>query len=147
MIRTATILFVILFAGLAELHAAAMADLAGTWVVDTDATWEKLKKIPEVAALPAEQLPLVKSTYETQFKSASFDFSDGKLTSTVNGEKKEESFKITKSEGNSLFTEDTASDGKVTHSRIDISPDQLVVVNMADQTQAIVLRRKGAAAK
>jgi hypothetical protein len=147
MIRSATILLVILFASIAELHAATVADLAGTWVVDNDATWEKLKKMPELAALPAEQLPLVKSTFETQFKSASFEFADGKLTSTVNGEKKEETFKVTKTEGNSLFTDDTASDGKVTHSRVDVGADQLVVVNMDNPTQAIVLRRKSAAAK
>jgi hypothetical protein len=146
MLRLAIALLILSWSAAAELGAASSADLAGTWVVDTDATWERLKKIPEVAALPPEQLPLVKSTYEGQFKTATFSFTADKLVATVNGERKEEAYKITRTEGDALYTEDTSSDGKVTHSRIDVGSNQLVVTNTADPTQAIVLKRKSDAA-
>ncbi len=126
------------------LSAASADDLVGTWVVDTEATWDKLKALPEMAAVAANQVETVKAAFTTQFSTASFEFTTEKLVSTVNGEKKEESYTVTKTDGDTLYTDDTAADGKVSHSKVLVAKDKLELTNVAEPTQTVVLKRKAA---
>jgi hypothetical protein len=129
-----------------HLAAVTAADMLGTWQVDTDATWERLKKMPVVTGLSADQVSQVKAALIEQFKNAVFEFTAGKLTVQVGGENKQESFVVSKIDGESIYTDDTASDGKVTHSRVDVIADELVVNDIESPSEIIVLRRKDASA-
>lgn len=129
------------------LHAPAVeaTDLVGTWTVDVDATWDKLKALPQVAALPPDQVGMVKATLEDQLRSTEFTFTADTLTSTSGGVQKQEKFQVTKTQGDTLFTTDTSADQKVTHSSIQVSPTRLTITNMDQPGEVVVLQRKPSA--
>ena len=129
-----------------RLAAVSAADLVGTWEVDAPATWESMKTMPEITALPPEQQAMVKATVLTQFQSTTFEFTSDKLVSVIGGQRKEESYTVTRTEGDTLFTDDTC-DGKVTHSSIEVGPSTLAITNLAEPSQKAVLKRKAAAGK
>ncbi len=123
-------------------EAAQAADLVGTWSVDVDATWDHLKKMPEVTALSSEQAAQVKTMLIDQMKSAVFTFSADTLTSDASGVKKEEKYTVTRTDGDTLYTTDTAADGHVGHSQIDVAAKRLTITNSDKPSEIVVLVRQ-----
>jgi Tfp pilus assembly major pilin PilA len=98
--------------------------------------------MPEVAALSPEQAAQVKSVLTDQMKSAVFTFSPDTLTSNAAGVKKEEKYTVTRTEGDTLYTTDTAADGHVGHSQIDVAAKRLTITNSDKPSEVVVLVRE-----
>jgi len=123
------------------LSAATTADLSGDWVVNCDATWASMAKLPQMASLTPDQVALVKSTATAQMTGHVFTFTPTTLISTMGKDVQTESYVVAKTDGDSIYTDDTSAEGKVTHSRIDVAPNQLILTDL-DQGVTVVLQRK-----
>lgn len=121
-----------------QAHAATAADLVGSWSVDPDATWEKMKSVPQFAALPPEKVPQIKA----MFAGMSYEVTKDKITATVNGQTKEEAYVVLKVEGDTLVTESTNAAGKKEQTRNEFLKDgTLVLTNLANPAQQMVLKK------
>jgi len=124
------------------LGAATSADLVGDWVVNFDATWTSMAaKLPQMASLTPDQLALVKSEAAAQIAGKVFTFTTTSLISTQGKDSQSEAYVVAKTDGDTLYTDDTSADGKVTHSRIDVTPTQLTLTDVG-QDVTVVLQRK-----
>jgi len=123
------------------LGAATSADLVGDWVVNCDATWASMAKLPQMASLTPDQVALVKSTATAQMTGRVFTFTPTTLISTMGKEVQTESYVVAKTDGDSIYTDDTSAEGKVTHSRIDVAANQLTLTDL-EQDVTVVLQRK-----
>jgi len=123
------------------LDAATSADLVGDWVVNCDATWASMAKLPQMASLTPDQVALVKSTATAQMTGRVFTFTPTTLISTMGKDVQTESYVVAKTDGESIYTDDTSAEGKVTHSRIDVAPNQLTLTDL-EQDVTVVLQRK-----
>jgi hypothetical protein len=121
--------------------ATAAGDLVGIWVMDADATWEKLKTNPTVAAVPAEQLPLVKQTFMAQMAAMTFEFTPDKLSVHTGTEVKTEAYVVLRTDGNALVTESTTTDGKKEQSKVEVDGAKMTLTNLGDGTTAILKRK------
>lgn len=121
-----------------QAHAATAADLIGSWSVDADATWEKMKIVPQFAALPPEKVPQIKA----MFAAMNYEVTKDKMISTANGQKKEETYTVTKGEGDTLITESTDAAGKKEQTKVEFLKDgSMVLTNLANPAQQMVLKK------
>ena len=136
-------LIALLFAACSlPLAAASAKDLVGTWTVDVDATWLKLKDVPEIKALPPEMAATVKSAFAAQGTGMTFTFSENLLTTMVGAVKREESYVVISSDSDSITTESTDSEGKKERSIVKFVNGTIELMSVSDQTKKVVLKRK-----
>ncbi len=98
----------------AALGAATAKDLIGSWVVDTDATWEVVSKDPAMAqqlkSIPADQQGAVKSMVLAQMAKLRIDVTADKATTTApDGSIEENPYKVAKIDGDVITVEGTAA--------------------------------------
>ncbi len=98
----------------AQLAAATAADLIGSWVVDTDATWEAFAADPKVGeqikSMPADQQAMMKQSMGMQFAKMRFDITaDKALLTKPDGKVEENSYKVSKIDGDVITIEDTGA--------------------------------------
>ena len=98
-------------------------------------------KLPQMSSLTPDQLALVKTETAAQITGKVFTFTTTALVSTQGKDSQSESYVVTKTDGNTLYTDDTSAAGKVTHSRIEVTPTQLTLTDV-DQDVTVVLQRK-----
>lgn len=132
----------LLIAGVLPLAAANAKDLIGTWVVDVDATWLKLKDLPELKALPPEMVGTVKSAFAAQGAGMTFTFTDKLLTTMVAAVKREESYIVVSSDSDSITTESTDQEGKKERSVVKFVDGAMELTSVSDPTKKVVLKRK-----
>lgn len=125
-----------------HLAAASATDLLGTWTIDTDATWDKLKELPQLKALSPEQAVLVKSTFSTQSAGISYTFTADRLTSTTAGVKKDETYTIVSIEGDTITAEGTDDQGKKERSLIRFENNRMILTSASDPLQKVVLKKQ-----
>lgn len=125
-----------------HLAAAAATDLLGSWTVDPDATWEKLKDLPQLKALPPETAALAKSAFATQSAGMSFTFTADRLTTTTAGVKREETYTIVSIEGDTITAEGTDDQGKKERSIIRFENNRMVLTSASDPLQKVVLKKQ-----
>jgi hypothetical protein len=140
------VLAVLLALGLAPLlHGAGAADLVGSWSVDGDATWDGLRKSPQIskqlAGLAPEMVEQVKSTMLTQVAATTYQFTTDKLISVVNGLRREESYKIIATAGNVLTADCLDDQGKASQSKVTVGKDRLEIANTANPDEVVFLKR------
>ena len=124
------------------LAAATAADLVGTWTVDADATWDKLKDLPQLKALAPEHAALAKSTFATQSAGMSFTFTADRITTTTAGVKREETYVIVSTTGDTIVAEGTDEQGKKERSEIRFEGDRMILTSVSDPLQKVVLKKK-----
>ncbi len=127
------------------LPGAGASDLVGSWSVDGDATWDCLSKSPQIAkqlaGLAPEMIEQVKATMLTQVAATTYQFTADKLICVANGLRREESYKVTASNGDVLTADCIDDQGKVIQSRVTVAKDRLEIANVADPAEVVVLRR------
>lgn len=124
-----------------QAYAATAADLIGSWSVDADATWDKMKAQPQFAAAKPEQVTQVKA----MFGSMSYEITKDKMISSMAGQKKEETYTVSKGEGDSLVTESTDAVGKKEKSKVEFLKDgSLLLTNLDNPAQQMVLKKAAA---
>jgi hypothetical protein len=127
------------------LHGAGASDLVGSWSVDGDATWDSLRKSPQIAkqlaGLAPEMIEQVKSTMLTQVAATSYQFTADKLISVANGLRREESYKISASNGNVLTADCIDDQGKASQSKVTVAKDRLEITNTANPDEVVFLKR------
>ncbi len=136
------ILMLLLATSALPLAAATVKDLVGTWVVDVDATWLKLKDLPEVKALPPEMSAAVKSAFAAQGAGMTFTFTENLLTTTIAAVKREESYIVVASDSDSITTESTDQEGKKERSVVKFVDGAMELTSVSDQAKKVVLKRK-----
>ena len=124
------------------LAAASAKDLVGTWTVDVDATWLKLKDLPELKALPPEMANTAKAAFNAQGANMIFNFTDKLLTTTVGAIKREESYVVISTDSDSIITESTDGEGKKERSVVKFVDDAMELMSESDPTKKVVLKRK-----
>lgn len=124
------------------LAAASAKDLVGTWTVDVDATWLKLKDLPELKALPPEMANAAKAAFNAQGANMIFNFTDKLLTTTVGAIKREESYVVISTDSDSIITESTDGEGKKERSVVKFVDDAMELMSESDPTKKVVLKRK-----
>lgn len=125
-----------------HLAAAAATDLIGTWAIDVDGTWDKLKELPQLKALPPETATLVKSTFATQSAGISYTFTADRITSTIAGVKREETYTIVSIEGDTITAEGTDEQGKKERSIIRFENNRMLLTSASDPMQKVVLKKQ-----
>jgi hypothetical protein len=137
------ILAMLLFVLTTTLAMAATAkDMVGSWSVDIDATWNKLKDLPEMKALTPEMSATVKSAFATQSGSMLITFTDDRITTVVGGVKREETYVIISIDGDTITAEGTDSEGKKERSLIRFADGTMELTSVSSPLQKVVLRRK-----
>jgi hypothetical protein len=130
----------------ATLQAATVNDLVGTWLIDGPATWDKLKASsqvgPQLSALPPDQQALARTAMIDSCANQTIEFTTEKVISINNGARREESFKVTKTDGDELTTESIDDQGKHGMSTVQVSSSQLVVTNLEHPDVIVVLKRQ-----
>jgi hypothetical protein len=126
----------------APLLAASAKDLLGTWTVDVDATWAKLKDLPELKALPPEMANVAKSAFAAQGAGMTFTFTENTLTTMVGGQKREETYVVVSSDSDSLTTESTDQQGAKERSVVRFVDGAMELMSVSDPTKKVVLKRK-----
>ena len=124
------------------LAAASAKDLVGTWTVDVDATWLKLKDLPELKALPPEMANTAKAAFSAQGANMIFNFTDKLLTTTVGAIKREESYVVISTDSDSIITESTDGEGKKERSVVKFVDGAMELMSESDPTKKVVLKRK-----
>jgi hypothetical protein len=124
------------------LAAASAKDLVGTWTVDVDATWLKLKDLPELKALPPEMAHTAKAAFSAQGANMIFNFTDKLLTTTVGAIKREESYVVISTDSDSIITESTDGEGKKERSVVKFVDGAMELMSESDPTKKVVLKRK-----
>lgn len=124
-----------------HLAAASAGDLIGTWTVDADATWDKLKDLPQIKALAPEHATLAKSTFATQSAGMSFTFTADRITTTVAGVKREETYTIVSIAGDTITAEGTDEQGKKEKSIITFENNRMLLTSASDPLQKVVLKK------
>ena len=124
------------------LAAASAKDLVGTWTVDVDATWLKLKDLPELKALPPEIANAAKAAFSAQGANMIFNFTDKLLTTTVGAIKREESYVVISTDSDSIITESTDGEGKKERSVVKFVDGAMELMSESDPTKKVVLKRK-----
>lgn len=124
------------------LAAASAKDLVGTWTVDVDATWLKLKDLPELKALPPEMANTAKAAFSAQGANMIFNFTDKLLTTTVGTIKREESYVVISTDSDSIITESTDGEGKKERSVVKFVDGAMELMSESDPTKKVVLKRK-----
>lgn len=124
------------------LAAANAKDLVGTWTVDVDATWLKLKDLPELKALPPEMANTAKAAFSAQGANMIFNFTDKLLTTTVGTIKREESYVVISTDSDSIITESTDGEGKKERSVVKFVDGAMELMSESDPTKKVVLKRK-----
>ena len=124
------------------LAAASAKDLVGTWTVDVDATWLKLKDLPELKALPPEMANAAKAAFSAQGANMIFIFTDKLLTTTVGAIKREESYVVISTDSDSITTESTDAEGKKERSVVKFVDGAMELMSVSDPTKKVVLKRK-----
>ncbi len=141
MIRFCLALLLLIFTTTSGMAAAAK-DLIGTWTVDAEATWNKLKDLPQVKALPPEVANTAKSAFVTQSAGMVFIITDKKITTTIGGTTREESYEIISIDGEVITAEGTDPEGKKERSLIRIIEGGMELTSVSDPMQKVVLRKK-----
>jgi hypothetical protein len=124
------------------LAAANAKDLVGTWTVDVDATWLKLKDLPELKALPPEMANAAKAAFSAQGANMIFNFTDKLLTTTIGAIKREESYVVISTDSDSITTESTDAEGKKECSVVKFVDGAMELMSVSDPTKKVVLKRK-----
>ncbi len=124
------------------LAAASAKDLVGTWAVDVDATWLKLKDLPELKALPPEMANAAKAAFSAQGAGMIFIFTDKLLTTTIGAIKREESYAVISTDSDSITTESTDAEGKKERSVVKFVDGAMELMSVSDPTKKVVLKRK-----
>jgi hypothetical protein len=128
-----------------QLDAASASDMVGVWSVDGDATWDSLKKSPQIskqlAGLAPDMIEQIKTTMLTQVAATTYQFTTDKLISISNGLRREERYTITATAGNVLTADCTDDQGKKSQSKVTITPDRLVLLNTDSPEEVVVLKR------
>ena len=125
-----------------HLAAAAATDLLGTWAVDADATWEKLKDLPQIKALPPDFATQAKDAFATQSAGMTFTFTTDRLTTTTAGVKREETYTIVSNEGDTITAEGTDDQGKKERSLIRFENNRMILTSASDPLQKVVLKKQ-----
>ena len=124
------------------LAAASAKDLVGTWAVDVDATWLKLKDLPELKALPPEMANAAKAAFSAQGAGMIFIFTDKLLTTTIGAIKREENYVVISTDSDSITTESTDAEGKKERSVVKFVDGAMELMSVSDPTKKVVLKRK-----
>ncbi len=124
------------------LAAASAKDLVGTWTVDVDATWLKLKDLPELKALPPEMANTAKAAFSAQGANMIFNFTDKLLTTTIGAIKREESYVVISTDSDSIITESTDGEGKKERSVVKFVDGAMELMSVSDPAKKVVLKRK-----
>ena len=122
--------------------AATAKDMVGTWLVDTEATWNKLKDLPQMKALPPEMAATAKSAFATQSGGMMFTFTEDRITTAVAGVKREETYVIISVDGDTITAEGTDPEGKKERSLIRFVEGGMELTSASDPMQKVVLKRK-----
>ncbi len=122
--------------------AAAAKDMVGTWTVDTEATWNKLKDLPQMKALPPEMAATAKSAFAAQSGGMIFTFTNDRITTVVAGVKREETYVIISIDGDTITAEGTDPEGKKERSLIRFVDGGMELTSVSDPMQKVVLKRK-----
>lgn len=129
-----------------QLHAATAKDIQGEWVIDAPATWEGMKTLPQIAAMPPEQQQAVGQMMIKQLSGASTTVTADKLISTKpDGTVEESTYKVTAIDGDKVSTESTKADGKVEKTDIVVKGDTLTLTSPSHPGMTMVMKRKAAA--
>lgn len=124
-----------------QAHAATAADLIGVWSVDAEATWDKMKALPQFAAAKPEQVTQMKA----MFNAMGYEVTKDKMISTMAGQRKEDSYTVSKVEGDSLVTDSTDAAGKKEQTKVEFLKDgSLLLTNLANPAQVMVLKKAAA---
>ena len=124
------------------LAAASAKDLVGTWTVDVDATWLKLKDLPELKALPPEMANAAKAAFSTKGAGMIFIFTDKLLTTTIGAVKREESYVVISTDSDSITTESTDAEGNKERSVVKFVDGAMELMSVSDPMKKVVLKRK-----
>ena len=143
MTRIITGLFCLCLGFATQAHAATVADLIGVWMVDADATWEKLKTQPQFAAAKPEQVTQMKAMFASMICEATND----KMISSMAGQKKEETYVVIKTEDGSLVTETTDAAGKKEKTKHEFLKDGSMLITNVDNPGQQMVMKKAAAKK
>jgi hypothetical protein len=135
-------LALLLAAAALPLAAATAKDLIGTWVMDTDATWEVLKDLPQIKALPPELNAAAKSALVTQSAGMSFVFTADRLTTTTAGVKRDETYTVVATEGDTITTESVDDQGHKERSVIRFENGRMILTSVSDPMQKAVLKKQ-----
>lgn len=122
--------------------AADAKDMIGTWAVDAEATWNKLKELPQIKTLPPEIAATAKSAFVTQSSGMIFTFTADKITTAFGGTKREESYVVLSIDGDTITAEGTDPEGKKERSLIRLVDGGMELTSVSDPMQKVVLRRK-----
>jgi hypothetical protein len=122
--------------------AASAKDMIGVWTVDPEATWLKLKDLPELKALPPEYASTAKSAFMAQAGNMIFTISDTTITTTINGQKKEEKYVVESINGDTITAMGTDETGKKEQSRIQFVDGKMELGSVSDPNKKVVLKRK-----
>jgi hypothetical protein len=124
------------------LAAASVKDLVGTWTVDVDATWLKLKDLPELKALPPEMASMAKAAFSTQGAGMTFTFTDTLLTTMIGAVKREEHYVVISTDSDSITTESPDAEGKKERSIVKFVDGAMELMSVSDPAKKVVLKRK-----
>jgi hypothetical protein len=117
-------------------------DMVGTWTVDANATWLKLKDVPELRALPPEYAATVKSAFMSQAENMIFTITDSSITTTVAGQKREEKYVILSISGDTITAEGTDETGTKAQSRLQFIDGKMELSVVSAPEKTVVLKRK-----
>jgi hypothetical protein len=122
--------------------AATAKDMVGTWTVDVEATWNKLKDMPQMKALPQEMAATAKSAFAQQSGGMSFTFTDDRITTVIGGVKREETYVIISIDNDTITAEGTDPEGKKERSLIRFIEGGMELTSVSDPLQKVMLKRK-----
>ena len=127
------------------LHGASANDLVGIWSVDGDATWAILRKSPTISkqltGVPADVEDQVKGAVLNQVALTTYQFTTEKLVSITNGQRREEQYKISHTDGNVLTADCIDDTGKASQSKVTVGTDRLEIQNVGNPDEVVVLKR------
>jgi hypothetical protein len=123
--------------------AASAKDMIGTWTVDAEATWNKLKDLPQIKNLPPDVANGAKSAFLNQATGMIFTFTDKLLTTSFGGTKREETYVIISIDGDTITSEGTDAEGRKERSLIRFVDGGMELTSVSEPMQKVVLKRKG----
>ncbi|HYE07329.1 MAG TPA: hypothetical protein VEL07_17575 [Planctomycetota bacterium] len=140
---TLAVMTALLLAVGARSDAATIADVTGTWSIDSEATWSEWQKRPEFADAPEDLKETIRETamqmmgaMTVEVATDSFTHSDkGKVIGTT-------PFTVTGTEGDALIIEHAGSDGAKQVGRLELRGDRLA---MSGGDNGVLVFRRGAA--
>ncbi len=118
----------LLLTACAGIHAATIADLAGTWSIDADATWDEWQKRPEFANIPDEMKATIRQNAMAMMGTMTWEVTGDTVARSEKGKVVETTpFTVVATEGDVLTIENTGPDGTKQAGRFELRGEKLAI--------------------